>query len=126
MQSFDGRSLTARVRFANDCDAPWPCVTDCASGLDFDTCTEGLTDDGDGYCSSVCASKCLSSYKFSVMSIAQKEQLAFVCGFDGPAVVLAMRIMMRLVRKVGRALVMSALARQHMRAIATLVSKRKG
>ena len=84
MQSFDGRSLTARVRFANDCDAPWPCVTDCASGIDFDNCPEGWTDDGDGYCSSPSASKCLPSYKFSAMSISQKEELASVCGFEWP------------------------------------------
>ena len=84
MQSFDGRSLSARVKFADECDAPWPCATDCASGLDFDNCPEGWTDDGDGYCSSDSASTCLSSYKFNAMSISQKEELASVCGFSWP------------------------------------------
>ena len=84
MQSFDGRSLIARLKFSNDCDAQWPCATDCAAGLDFDHCPEGWTDNGDGYCSSPDASKCLPSYKFSAMSIYQKEELAFVCGFEWP------------------------------------------
>ena len=84
MQSFNGRSLAARLKFASDCDAQWPCVTDCASGLDFDTCPKGWLDDGHGYCSSAVASKCLPSYKFSAMSIAQKEELASVCGFEWP------------------------------------------
>ena len=84
MQSFHGRSLTARIRFANDCDAQWPCATDCAAGLDFDHCPEGWNDDGDGYCSSPGASKCLPSYRFGAMSISQKEELASVCGFEWP------------------------------------------
>jgi len=84
MQSFAGRSLSARLRFANDCDVPWPCATDCASGLDFDSCPKGWADDGDGYCSSPGASHCLPSYKFSAMSISQKEELAHVCGFEWP------------------------------------------
>ena len=84
MQSFNGRSLTARVKFANDCDAQWPCATDCASGLDFDNCPAGWADSGDGYCSSTGASTCLPSYKFNAMSISQKEELASVCGFEWP------------------------------------------
>ena len=84
MQSFDGRSVNAKLNFANDCDAPWPCATDCASGIDFDNCPAGWTDNGDGYCSSAGASKCLPSYKFSVMTISQKEQLASVCEFEWP------------------------------------------
>ena len=84
MQTFDGRSLIAKVKFANDCDAPWPCATDCAAGVDFDSCPEGWTDNGDGYCSSSGASTCLPSYKFSAMSISQKEELASVCGFEWP------------------------------------------
>ena len=84
MQSFNGRSLAARLKFASDCEAQWPCATDCAAGLDFDTCPEGWSDGGDGYCSSSGTSKCLPSYKFSAMSISQKEELASVCGFEWP------------------------------------------
>ena len=85
MQSFNGQSLTARLKFANVCDAQWPCATDCTSGIDFDHCPAGWADDGDGYCSATGSiGNCLTSYKFSVMSISQKEQLASVCGFAWP------------------------------------------
>ena len=84
MQSFSGRSMASRLKFANDCDAQWPCAKDCASGLDFDTCPAGWVDNGDGYCSSPGGSACLPSYKFSAMSISQKEELASVCGFEWP------------------------------------------
>lgn len=84
MQSFTGRSLAARLKFASDCDAQWPCATDCASGLDFDSCPKGWADSGSGYCSSLGASHCLPSYQFSAMSILQKEELASVCGFEWP------------------------------------------
>lgn len=84
MQSFGDQSLNAKMRFATSCDAPWPCATDCASGLDFDNCPKGWTDDGDGYCSSSGASTCLPSYKFSAMSVSQKEELGSVCGFEWP------------------------------------------
>lgn len=84
MQSFNGRSIALRLKFANDCDAQWPCARDCASGLDFDTCPVGWVDDGNGYCSSPGNGACLASYKFSAMSILQREELALVCGFEWP------------------------------------------
>ena len=84
MQSFEGHSLAARLKFADDCDAQWPCATACVSGTDFDNCPTGWADVGDGYCSSPGATKCLPSYKFSAMSIAQKEEFSFVCGFEWP------------------------------------------
>ena len=84
MQSFHGRSLAEKLKFVNDCDAQWPCATDCASGLDFDSCPTGWADGGNGFCSSPGATQCLPSYKFNVMSIPQKEELASVCGFEWP------------------------------------------
>jgi len=84
MQSFEEYSLIAKLKFADDCDAQWPCQDDCAIGRNFDVCPREWTDVGDGYCSVPEATKCLASYKFNEMSKAQKEELASVCGFEWP------------------------------------------
>jgi len=79
LQNFGGASALTKSKFADACKAPWPCQGGCEAGHDYDTCPEGWTSAGNGFCS---GSGCAGMYKFDDLGIAEKQELAATCGFQ--------------------------------------------
>ena len=84
VQSFDGVAVHERATFAAKCEAVWPCADGCAEGRDYDGCPLQWLDSGDGMCSSPGPAACGSDYKFTLMSVMQKQELAIACKFEWP------------------------------------------
>merc|ERR1712151_1248918 len=77
-----------KEQFAEDCQAPWPCLDDCESGRNYDICPKGWSDDGKGFCVVIKQMStnegCATRYLFSAMSIKEKQSLASFCHIDFP------------------------------------------
>ena len=84
MQSFAGVAVHERATFAAKCEAVWPCADGCAEGRDYDGCSLQWLDSGDGVCSSPGPTACGSDFKFTLMSVIQKQELAIACKFEWP------------------------------------------
>merc|ERR1712062_730519 len=80
-----GGLLSEKERFANECQAPWPCAGECAGGHDYDSgCPNGWVEKA-GFCenpNALASSKCSSRYLFSVMDTGMKQNLASTCGIE--------------------------------------------
>jgi len=81
-------TLMERYKFAERCDAPWPCVAEtgvCLHGRDYDVCPKGWADVGSGYCQSILKLvRCANFYRFSSMSVRKKQELVAACGLEWP------------------------------------------
>lgn len=88
MQALLGISNLGKEKFAEDCQAPWPCLDACESGRDYDVCPTGWSEDGKGFCTGTYPKNtnkiCASQYLFSSMSIKEKQSLASFCHIEFP------------------------------------------
>ena len=88
VQSFVGMDKGSRVRFAEECDAPWPCANECAGGADFDGCPTGWSNVGGGFCSQTTATSadaaCPTIINFAELGAHEKEELSRVCSIGWP------------------------------------------
>ena len=83
-QLFEGVGVDERVKFASNCEAVWPCADGCAAGRDYDGCPLQWSDLGDGLCSSPAGAVCGSDYKFTLMSVKQKQEFSIACESEWP------------------------------------------
>ena len=87
VQSFAGADKAMRAGFAEDCDAPWPCVGACAGGADFDGCPSGWTDVGAGFCSQGAApadARCPTTMNFAELGAYERDALSRACSIEWP------------------------------------------
>ena len=76
----------AKMQFAQDCGAPWPCKSSsCPNGHDYDGCPSGWNPAGSGVCTGEASGPgCNGAYRFSRMSVAEKRDLVLACGHSWP------------------------------------------
>lgn len=76
--------MAGKQKFAEECQAPWPCQDDCVLGHDYDACPSGWERSQPGFCTGASPNGCAQLFKFDEMQTAQKQELASVCGFSWP------------------------------------------
>lgn len=81
-QSLAHMSTAGKKRFAATCKAPWPCEDSCNEGHDYHVpCPINWNQTQNGFCMSAASSgNCPTMLNFSELDIAQRQQLAVVCG----------------------------------------------
>ena len=88
VQSFMGMDEGSRARFAEECDAPWPCASECVGGASFDGCPTGWSDVGGGFCSQTTATPadatCPTILNFSELGAHEQEELSRACLIEWP------------------------------------------
>ena len=87
VQSFVSMDKGSRARFAEECDAPWPCAGECADGADFDGCPTGWSDAGGGFCSQAASpadAACPTILNFAALGAHDREELSRACSIEWP------------------------------------------
>lgn len=86
VQTLAGFNVQQKHKVSLSCKSPWPCADLCLNGHDYDVCPKGWQASGDGFCESPLAASertgCTTEYKFDEMSIQDKQELGFICGFE--------------------------------------------